>query len=136
MIVGWITSKLGGLAGGWLLKGLPYAIVAALIAVIWWQNQTINEYEGVKQANEKLAEQQALDATRLQELADERAAASKTITELREKLRKHDLANLARAKPGLVERRVNRGTADALRMFECITDPALPCPDRASPGSD
>lgn len=43
----------------------------------------------------------------------------------------HDFAKLAREKPGLIERRVNDGTARALRMFECATETprGADCPD-------
>lgn len=40
---------------------------------------------------------------------------------LREKFDDHDLEGLAKASPGLVERRVNDGTADVLRLLESAT---------------
>lgn len=47
--------------------------------------------------------------------------AEQEVDQLNEKYRKHDLAKLAKAKPGLVERRINRGTADVLGMFVAAT---------------
>ena len=37
------------------------------------------------------------------------------------KLRKHDLARLSQQKPGLVEKKINRGTQKLLESFESIT---------------
>ena len=46
----------------------------------------------------------------------------------------HDLGELARERPGLIERRVNDGTNDFNRMFECATGAADDdCDDRSRP---
>ena len=67
-------------------------------------------------------------AETLQEaMVDMTAAAAQAeleVDQLNETLRKHDLAKLAKAKPGLIERRINRGTADVLGMFVAATAPA------------
>jgi hypothetical protein len=49
---------------------------------------------------------------------------------LNELLAEHDLAALARAKPGLLESRLNSGSARALRLLHCAssTEPAADCP--------
>ena len=41
---------------------------------------------------------------------------------LLEVLRSHDLTNLAKAKPGLIENRINEGTQKVFDNFERITD--------------
>lgn len=47
--------------------------------------------------------------------------AGETSRKLTDVLSKHDLGALARSKPGLVENRVNAGTADAFRLLEQST---------------
>ena len=45
-----------------------------------------------------------------------------------DKLRKHDLATLSMKKPGLVEKKVNRGTEKLFRSLENLTGAPLPTP--------
>lgn len=87
--------------------------------------------------------QQAESARRaMDDLTATAAEARIEVDNLNEKLRKHDLEKLAKAKPGLVERRINRGTAGVLGMFESATAPGnggggSPAPDNAPPaGAD
>ena len=44
------------------------------------------------------------------------------------KLRKHDLAKLSMQKPGLVEKKINRGTENLFRSLENLTGTPLPIP--------
>lgn len=44
------------------------------------------------------------------------------------KLRKHDLAKLSMQKPGLVEKKINRGTENLFRSLENLTGAPLPTP--------
>jgi hypothetical protein len=44
------------------------------------------------------------------------------------KLRKHDLAKLSMQKPGLVEKKINRGTENLFRSLENLTGTPLPTP--------
>ena len=45
-----------------------------------------------------------------------------------DKLRKHDLAKLSMKKPGLVEKKINRGTENLFRSLENLTGASLPTP--------
>ena len=45
-----------------------------------------------------------------------------------DKLRKHDLATLSMKKPGLVEKKINRGTEKLFRSLENLTGAPLPTP--------
>ena len=45
-----------------------------------------------------------------------------------DKLRKHDLAKLSMQKPGLVEKKINRGTENLFRSLENLTGAPLPTP--------
>jgi len=70
------------------------------------------------------------------------------VNALEEKLSKHDIGNLAQAKPKLIEKIVDKGTADVLRCYEILTGSPLTeeeiavtkkskanttCPDVANP---
>ena len=44
------------------------------------------------------------------------------------KLRKHDLAKLSMQKPGLVEKKINRGTKNLFKSFESLTGAPPPAP--------
>ena len=58
----------------------------------------------------------------LEELAKAQQDAAQYQKELNDVLSKHDLDRLSEGKPGMLERRINRGTARVLRMFEHATD--------------
>lgn len=56
--------------------------------------------------------------------------ANSQVRRLNNVLSKHDLERLSLAKPGLIERRINRGTADILSVFECAS--GRDCPNDGS----
>ena len=60
--------------------------------------------------------QLALDA-----MTEAQVEANSQTRRLNNVLSKHDLERLSLAKPGLIERRINRGTADILSVFECAS---------------
>ena len=55
-------------------------------------------------------------------------AANEYKNTLIDKLRKHDLANLSIKKPGLVEKKINRGTKNLFKSFETLTGAAPHAP--------
>lgn len=57
----------------------------------------------------------------LQELQNASVEASEERRRLNGLLTRHDLTDLSQRRPGLIEPRINAGTADAYRMFECAT---------------
>ena len=61
--------------------------------------------------------QRNMQAT-LDALATAQVEANSTTRRLTDVLSRHDLHALSLAKPGLIERRINVGTADIFRMFE------------------
>lgn len=64
------------------------------------------------------AEESQLENERLARVAQEASAESRRLNAI---FAEHDLTRLTLAKPGLIERRVNSGTARALRMLECAS---------------
>ena len=127
------------------IKG--YAIGAAflvpILAFMWLQNKSLtaaNEAYISKVQQQDLAikakdkvNESILDAIDEWEFAQHKLL--KTIEELKkvsleskhetrkltDVFSKHNLGKLAARKPTLIEKRINRGTADALRMLECAT---------------
>jgi len=55
-------------------------------------------------------------------------AANEYKNTLIDKLRKHDLANLSIKKPGLVEKKINRGTENLFKSLESLTGAPPPIP--------
>ncbi len=59
--------------------------------------------------------------TTLDSLTTAQVEANQTAKELNDVLSKHDLHKLSLAKPKLIQRRINSGTARVLRLFQCST---------------
>ena len=77
------------------------------------QNDSIKRY--IKKQNEV---SQTLNATEI-----EKNKALRESQELRNKFARHDLDNLALMKPGLIEKRVNKGTQQVMNDLVALTNP-------------
>ena len=77
----------------------------------------------VKRQYEFLEEQIKKQAQAQEELNRNLATIRKETGALAVLLSKHDLGNLAVRKPGLIENRVNKGTAEVMRKMEEISNP-------------
>ncbi len=62
-----------------------------------------------------------IQAESLERFSTVQREAGETTRKLTDVLSKHDLGALARAKPGLIQSRINAGTADAFRLLEQST---------------
>jgi hypothetical protein len=67
------------------------------------------------------AESQARVQRNLDRLSEAQEEANSEARRLNDVLSKHNLTELSKAKPGLIERRINRGTTNVFRMFESET---------------
>ena len=88
-------------------------------------NQSILEGTIASQ-NSQLQEQLALQRQsqlRITELSEAHDEARQEVTEMRNTFARHDLNNLAIARPGLIEGVVNRGTAAVHQQFIDLTNP-------------
>ena len=88
-------------------------------------NQAVLE-STVAQQNSQITQQlemQRQNQARISELAQANDEAREEATELRNTFARHDLNNLAIAKPGLIEGIVNRGTRRVGEQFIALTDP-------------
>ena len=68
-------------------------------------------------------ESQRQNQARIAELSEANDSAREEVTELRNTFARHDLNNLAIARPGLIEGVVNRGTAQVHQQFVDLTNP-------------
>ena len=82
------------------------------------QDQTINTLIADREKFDKLNKELQVKLDKANEYKDT----------LINKLRKHDLAKLSMQKPGLVEKKINRGTENLFRSLENLTGTPLPTP--------
>ena len=68
-------------------------------------------------------ESQRQNQARIAELSEANDEARQEVTEMRNTFARHDLNNLAIARPGLIEGVVNRGTAQVHAQFVSLTNP-------------
>ena len=88
-------------------------------------NQQVLE-STIANQNTQLQEQlenQRQNQVRIAELSEANDEARQEVTEMRNTFARHDLNNLAIARPGLIEGIVNRGTAQVHQQFIDLTNP-------------
>ena len=88
-------------------------------------NQQVLE-NTIANQNAQLQEQleaQRQNQARIAELSEANDEARQEVTEMRNTFARHDLNNLAIARPGLIEGVVNRGTAQVHQQFIDLTNP-------------
>ena len=88
-------------------------------------NQQVLE-NTIANQNTQLQEQlenQRQNQARIAELSEANDEARQEVTEMRNTFARHDLNNLAIARPGLIEGVVNRGTAQVHAQFVSLTNP-------------
>ncbi len=91
-------------------------------------NTQLLENTVAKQNQEFLDQQKKTQEVmqRVTELSEEHAKAVEEVNEIRKKFAKHNLDVLSLRKPKLIEKIINKGTANVLQNLETITDPASP----------
>jgi hypothetical protein len=110
-------------------------VVAAMLLAYNHYNNVLHELAGVRQELtikqiETEIFKEAKESYRLQaeslsqamnDMADETIEAEMELERLQDVQRSHDIEALAKARPGLIERRINDGTARVFGMFEDAT---------------
>lgn len=96
-------------------------VLADRATVVAERDALVVDNASLAASRDSYKEQSEALARAMNDMADAAIAAQNEVEDLNEKLRKHDIAKLAKAKPGLVERRINRGTADVFGMFAAAT---------------
>lgn len=84
---------------------------------------------------DKWDEAAAAQADALDRFSNAQREAGETTRKLTDVLSKHDLGALARSKPGLIQTRINAGTADAFRLLEQSTGAAPAGGAQAAPAA-
>jgi hypothetical protein len=125
---------------GFKLAGLMFLAMLGMAGIgYWYYNDTQARMSILQENNAKLntavqISEQAVASLQadiqraneqLKAVNQEFAAIRAQNNVLSDKLAKHDLATLGAGKPGLVERLVNRGTANAGRCFELLSGAPL-----------
>jgi chromosome segregation ATPase len=95
------------------------ANVAQLKGTIEEQNQSIKRLEQTRQQ----------DQEKILELSEQYNQARSEVSELRQTFSEHDLNMLSLRKPGLIERIINKGTAEEGREFIEMTTPPEELPE-------
>ena len=88
-------------------------------------NQIVLETEIEKQNEsiERYLEQQKNQQVQLNQLEADKQAAMKDVNRLRKTFAKHDLDQLALAKPGLLQNKINKASARVMTTLEELTNP-------------
>lgn len=103
------------------LRESNVALEAAIAEQRWATETALEAVDEWQQAFDRL--QSTLEQYRQVQLQ-----ANSEVRRLNELFAEHDLGALARARPGLIERRINSGTDASRRMLECATGHP-DCPD-------
>lgn len=121
--------------------------VAVAIGLLYWQNQSLKKDNDILIGNnatlesvaskQKATIEEAVSAIKewggkldtlvqsVGEMTEISRQASSETRRLNNVFARHDMERLSLAKPGLIERRINRGTADVLGMFERETNRSM-----------
>jgi len=121
-IVGSIAATVGGVY--WYVTSTQQRLVelGAQIEQAEEQNrQTEEELSAAQQTIQQMLRDSEALRRREQILREEMTRAEDRSTELLNLLRDHDLTKLTRARPGLIERRINDGTEDVFEDLRNIT---------------
>ena len=117
-----------------ILGGLLFMTIAGSAWYIDYQSDQITTLKGnqivleteIQKQNESIErylEQQKNQQVQLDQLESEKRAAMEDVNRLRKTFAKHDLDKLALAKPGLIEKRINKASARVMATLEKITNP-------------
>jgi hypothetical protein len=88
--------------------------------------------DAFEQANKRWSDASRAQAQALRDLEQAQRDAAKHSKELKDVLSQHDLGALAARKPGLIEDRINAGTARTLRVLERATEGSAAAPGGAA----
>jgi len=125
LVLGFLLIATAG--GSYFYIGTQKAQIAQLQVELQTavNNQAVLE-SAIAQQNAQMQEQlenQRQNQVRISELSEANDFARQEVNQLRNTFARHDLNNLAIAKPGLIEKIVNRGTARVHQQFIDLTNP-------------
>ena len=116
------------MAGGFILY---YKHTQKTIATLQQNNAKLEgAVESQKAAIESMDENFTKQSKLVGDLQIKLSEAEDGYKKLASKLRRHDLEELSRAKPGLMEKRINKGTARLILELEEISGVKKPAPNK------
>jgi N-methylhydantoinase B/oxoprolinase/acetone carboxylase alpha subunit len=116
------------MAGGFILY---YKDTQKTIATLHQNNAKLEgAVESQKAAIESMDENFTKQSKLVGDLQIKLSEAEDGYKKLASKLRRHDLEELSRAKPGLMEKRINKGTARLILELEEISGVKKPAPNK------
>ena len=116
------------MAGGFILY---YKHTQKTIATLHQNNAKLEgAVESQKAAIESMDESFTKQSKLVGDLQIKLSEAEDGYKKLSSKLRRHDLEELSRAKPGLMEKRINKGTARLILELEEISGVKKPAPNK------
>ena len=116
------------MAGGFILY---YKDTQKTIATLHQNNAKLEgAVESQKVAIESMDENFTKQSKLVGDLQIKLSEAEDGYKKLSSKLRRHDLEELSRAKPGLMEKRINKGTARLILELEEISGVKKPAPNK------
>ena len=116
------------MAGGFILY---YKHTQKTIATLHQNNAKLEgAVESQKAAIESMDENFTKQSKLVGDLQIKLSEAEDGYKKLASKLRRHDLEELSRAKPGLMEKRINKGTARLILELEEISGVKKPAPNK------
>ena len=116
------------MAGGFILY---YKHTQKTIATLQQNNAKLEgAVESQKAAIESMDENFTKQSKLVGDLQIKLSEAEDGYKKLASKLRRHDLEELSRAKPGLMEKRINKGTAKLILELEEISGVKKPAPNK------
>ena len=116
------------MAGGFILY---YKHTQEKIATLHQNNAKLEgAVESQKAAIESMDENFTKQSKLVGDLQSKLSEAEDGYKKLASKLRRHDLEELSRAKPGLMENRINKGTARLILELEEISGVKKPAPNK------
>jgi hypothetical protein len=112
----------GGYAGHWLIvlqKNNEIAILTEKLESLSKENAALELAEQEQALTiQDLEDESKRQASDISRLSNRNQIISKERDEYLSIFRRHDLTNLSRAKPGLIEPRINQGTTDIFKQIE------------------
>lgn len=113
-----------GLAGYWYVTNLQESVSDLVVKNSVLEQALETEKANVQTAlNVNMRTQQELNdlSNAVAEMNTIQMKASEELERINDIFSKHNFGDLAQRKPGLIERRVNDGTANSIRLLECAT---------------
>ena len=120
-----LSLILGGLlfvtiaGSGWYINYLGEQVSTLKGNQIVLETQIQEQNESI----ERYLEQQKNQQVQLNQLEADKQAAMKDVNRLRKTFAKHDLDQLALAKPGLLQNKINKASARVMTTLEELTNP-------------